>query len=85
MKRCLTLMEISSVADFIMDPEWDEPAAGLIDHVIECPKCQLEVVELVEICSSSDEDDEVEDEEIYMVDQELLLKYWLCYLNWKKR
>jgi hypothetical protein len=60
MERCLTRMEIATVADFIMD-NYVILGSGLIDHVIECKECQLDVMEIVEIMTSCDDEEEEEE------------------------
>ena len=79
MERCLDLMEISTVADFIMY-SLELTDSELIDHVIECPKCRLEVIELVEICSNCGDDEEDEGEEPYQLDMDLIREYCRAYL-----
>lgn len=48
--HCLVEMEIAQLADYFLD-QWEAPSAEVISHVLECPKCFLEVLEIVEILS----------------------------------
>lgn len=63
------------IVDFIRE-QWDEPDSTLIDHVIECPKCRQEVMEIIEIyASGGDDDDDMEEEEPSEFNMILCMKY----------
>jgi hypothetical protein len=76
MERCLTLEEISAIVDFIRE-QWGEPNSSHIDHVIECPKCRQEVMEIIEIYASGgdDDDDVMEEEDTSEFNMTLCMKY----------